>query len=107
MSYRVIYAPRALDDLREIYAYIAWNLQAPDTAKKQVGRIRQEIRELDEMPFRCTVVQLQDWDGQPVRRLLVDRYAVFYAACQEEQRVTVYRIVYTGRDLSGLSITQS
>ena len=106
MSYMVIYVPRALDDLREIYTYIAWTLQAPDTAKKQVGRIRQEIRGLDEMPLRCPVVQLPDWDGQPVRRLLVDRYAVFYEVCQEEQSVTVDRIVYTGRDLKSLSMTQ-
>ena len=105
MSYRVIYAPRALDDIREIYTYIAWTLQAPDTAKRQVGRIRQEIRGVDEMPLRCSEVQLPDWDGPPIRRLLVDRYAVFYEVCQEKQRVTVDRIVYTGRDLNSLSMT--
>ena len=105
MSYRVIYTSAALDDLRAIYSYIAWTLQASDTAKKQVGRIRQEIRELDEMPLRCPVIQLPDWDGPPIHRLLVDRYAVFYEVCQEEQRVTVDRIVYTGRDLKNLSIT--
>ena len=105
MSYRVVYTSMALDDLRAIYSYIAWTLRASDTAKKQVGRIRQEIRGLDEMPLRCPVVQLPDWDGPPIRRLLVDRYAVFYEVCQEAQRVTVDRIVYTGRDLRDLSMT--
>ena len=105
MSYRVIYTSMALDDLRAIYSYIAWTLRAPDTAKKQVERIRQEIRGLDEMPLRCPAVQLPDWDGSPIRRLLVDRYAVFYEVCQEERRVTVDRIVYTGRDLKSLSMT--
>ncbi len=105
-TYRVNYAPRALDDIREIYTYIAWTLQAPDTAVKQIRRIRQEIRALDEMPLRCPIVQLPDWDGQPVRRLLVDRYAVIYEVCQEEKSVTIDRIVYTGRDLRNASMTQ-
>ena len=28
-TYFVIYSPEAKDDLREIYSYIAYNLQAP------------------------------------------------------------------------------
>ena len=43
-AYSVIYSPEAKDDLREIYSYIAYDLQAPETAKGQVNRIRKEIR---------------------------------------------------------------
>ena len=49
-TYSVIYSPEAKDDLREIYSYIAYDLQAPETAEGQVDRIRKEIRSLDFMP---------------------------------------------------------
>ena len=38
-AYSVSYSPEAMDDLREIYAYIAFTLLVPETAKKQVNRI--------------------------------------------------------------------
>ena len=50
--YSVVYSPEAMNDLREIYAYIAFDLQAPDAAKGQVNRLRKEIRSLDFMPSR-------------------------------------------------------
>lgn len=55
-SYKVGYSVDALDDLREIYSYIANELLAPETATSQLGRIRKEIRSLDFMPDRKSVV---------------------------------------------------
>ena len=49
-TYSIIYSSEAKDDLREIYSYIAYDLQAPETAEGQVDRIRKEIRSLDFMP---------------------------------------------------------
>lgn len=39
-SYKVGYSVNALDDLREIYAYIANELLIPETAAAQLGYIR-------------------------------------------------------------------
>ena len=48
--YSVVYSPEAMNDLREIYAYVAFDLQSPDAAEGQVNRLREEIRSLDFMP---------------------------------------------------------
>ena len=45
--YFVVYSSKATDDLREIYVYIAFDLQSPDTAKGQVNHIRKKIRSLN------------------------------------------------------------
>ena len=37
------YSSKALNDLRNIYAYIAFQLQAPETAKRQIERIQEKI----------------------------------------------------------------
>ena len=49
--FQVIYSPAAKDDLRGIYAYIAFELKARQTASNQVNRIRKEIRALDTISF--------------------------------------------------------
>lgn len=55
-SYIVSYSEDALDDLREIYTYIANGLLVPETAAAQAGRIRKEVRSLDFMPARYALV---------------------------------------------------
>lgn len=42
-SYIVRYSEDALNDLREIYTYIANELLVPETAASQVGRIRKRF----------------------------------------------------------------
>ena len=55
-SYNVGYSVDALDDLREIYSYIANELLVPETASAQLSRIRKEVRSLDFMPARYTLL---------------------------------------------------
>ena len=47
-SYKVGYSVDALDDLREILV--------PETASAQLSRIRKEVRSLDFMPARYTLL---------------------------------------------------
>ena len=42
--YTVCYAPQALDDLRDLYSYVAFSLKEPATAQKLVNRIRKAAR---------------------------------------------------------------
>lgn len=55
-SYKVGYSVDALDDLREIYSYIANELLVPEIASAQLSRIRKEVRSLDFMPARYTLL---------------------------------------------------
>lgn len=36
-TYTIKYSTKAINDLRDIYSYIAFNLQAPETAAKMVS----------------------------------------------------------------------
>ncbi|MCM1157340.1 MAG: type II toxin-antitoxin system RelE/ParE family toxin [Bacteroidales bacterium] len=71
-NYRVIYSPEALDDIRKIYSYIAFELQMPDTALNQVNRIRKEVRSLDFMPMRYSIVDWEPWKSMPAGIYQVD-----------------------------------
>ena len=103
--YEIIYAPEAYDDLRNIYAYIAYDLQVPDIAKEQVNRIRNEIRSLDQMPSRFAFVDWEPWKSRNTHKVPVDQYVVIYIINNESKTVNIVRIFYSGQDI--VSILES
>ena len=52
-TYTVRYAPQALDDLRDLYSYVAFSLKEPATAQKLVNRIRKAARSLPARAVPC------------------------------------------------------
>ena len=101
-TYSIIYSSEAKDDLREIYSYIAYDLQAPETAEGQVNRIRKEIRSLDFMPSRYAVVDWEPWKSMGMHRIPVDNFVVYYTVNDGSPTVTVIRIFYGGRDIEDI-----
>ena len=97
-SYKVGYSVDALDDLREIYSYIANELLVPETASAQLSRIRKEVRSLDFMPARYALVTWEPWHSLKMHQLSVDNFIVY----DEKRAVTVARIFYGGRDIEGI-----
>lgn len=51
MSWKINYSEQALEDLKAVYEYIAFELLVPETARSQVKRIMESINKLDEMPM--------------------------------------------------------
>ncbi|MDE6406939.1 MAG: type II toxin-antitoxin system RelE/ParE family toxin [Lachnospiraceae bacterium] len=95
----IFYSPEALDDIRKIYSYIAFELQVPETAQKQVARIRKEIRTLDFMPLRHPLVDWEPWKSIQMHSFPVDNYVVYYTVDSEKSSVVIIRIFYSGRDV--------
>lgn len=101
-AYSVSYSPEAMDDLREIYAYIAFTLLVPETAGKQVNRIRKEVRSLNFMPSRYSLVDLEPWKSMGMHKVPVDNFIVYYTVDNDRRTVTVIRIFYGGRDVANI-----
>lgn len=106
-SYRVVYSPAALNDLKDIYAYLALELLEPNTAQKQTDRIRREIRSLDFMPERYACVDWEPWKSMGMRKVSIDHFVVFYTVDRGAKSVSVIRIVYGGRDLESIAACNS
>jgi len=101
-TYTVVYTTEARDDLSEIYAYIAYDLGAPEAAEGQVNRIRAEIRTLDSMPARYEAVHWEPWKSLNMRRIPVNRFVIYYAIDEAQRTVTIVRIFYGGRDVENI-----
>ena len=65
---KVVYSPAAQDDVKDIFNYIAYELQAPQAARNQVNRIRSAIKKLNSMPERHEVVSWEPWASMGMRR---------------------------------------
>ena len=90
-QYRIRYSPAALDDLKDIFAYIATELRSPENASKQIHRINEEICSLDFMPCRNEQVDWEPWKSMGMRKVPVNHFVVFYAVDQKLMVVTVIR----------------
>ena len=101
-SFRIIYSADALDDLRDIYSYIAFNLMAKSTAKNLVSRIRSEISSLKSMPERYPLAEWEPWHSMGVRTLLVGNYIAYYHPNLENNTILIARIFYGGRDIENI-----
>lgn len=101
--YRVEYSQEALVDIKSIYTYISQILHAPLTARRQVNRIRKEIRDLEAFPTRYVLVEWEPWASMKMHRLPIDNYVAFYLVDEQAMAVKIVRIVYGGRNLEDLA----
>lgn len=106
-AYSIVYSPEAMDDLREIYSYIAFTLMVPKAAEKQVNCIRKGIRSLDFMPSRYSFVDWEPWKSMGMHKVPIDNFVVYYAVNDGSFTVTVIRIFYSGRDVANIVNTKN
>ena len=61
MIYEVEVSEQADRDLREIFEYIAFELQSPENAIGQLDRLEEQILSLDAMPKRYRKYEKESW----------------------------------------------
>jgi toxin ParE1/3/4 len=99
MIYDVEISEQAEVDLRNLYIYIAEELQSPESADGQLERIEEAIYKLDKFPERFRLYYEEPWKSKGVRILIVDNYVALYVVEDEKGQVTVIRVMYGGRDI--------
>lgn len=99
MIFTVEISEQADLDLRNIYEYIAFELQSPENANGQLDRLEESILSLAQMPERFRRYENEPWHGRGLRIMPVDHYCVFYIPDKEKAVVTIIRVMYGGRDI--------
>lgn len=99
MSYSVKISEQANSDLREIFEYIAFELQSFQNAEGQLSRLEKNILSLDHMPERFRRYSEEPWLSRGLRIMPVDNYCVFYIPDLEKKIVNIIRVLYGGRDI--------
>ena len=71
MIYEVEVSEQADLDLRGIFEYIAFELQSPENASRQLDRLEEQILSLDTMPERYRQYENEPWKSRRLRILPV------------------------------------
>lgn len=100
--YKVMLTEPALEDLQEIVKYISNEFKEPAIAKRLVGKIKEAVMSLVEMPTRHAIVTDERLASQEIRKLMVENYIVFYVISEKDGAVTVIRVLYGRRDWENL-----
>jgi len=99
MIYEIEISTRAENDLRDIYEYIAFELQSPDIEASQLKRFEEKINALNQLPWRFRAYEKEPWHSRGLRVMPVDNFVVFYIPNKEKMIVSVIRIMYAGRNI--------
>ena len=104
--FHIHYSSKALNDLRNIYAYIAFQLQAPETAKRQIERIQEKICSLDFMPEKYALVEWEPWKSQNTHRVPIDNFVIFYIVHSNINELTILRILYGKQNIEQILMSE-
>ena len=99
MIYEVEVSEQADSDLREIFEYIAFELQSLENASGQLDRLEEQMLSLYTMPERYRKYEKEPWKSRGLRVLQVDNYVVLYIPDSDKKVVTILRVMYAGRDI--------
>lgn len=98
-KYNVMISADAIDDLRDIYTYIAYSLNAKQAAANLVDKIRQKISEPESFPLRHKLVEWEPWASMNIHHFPVNNYEIFFSVDQNSATVSIVRIFYGGRNI--------
>ena len=99
MTFQINITRQAEDDLRNVFEYIAYELQSVQNAAGQLGRLEKAILSLDQMPMRYRTYEKEPWHSRGLRVMPVDNYLVFYIPYPDALTVEIIRVMYGGRDI--------
>jgi plasmid stabilization system protein ParE len=97
-QYSVQITDKALEDMEEIYTYIAEQLQAPENAMGQYNRIAEAIQKLNVFPERVRIMESEPEHTMALRQFPIDNFSAFYVI--EDDKVIVMRVLYSASDIS-------
>lgn len=97
IKYAVNITDDALEDMENIYNYIAYELLAPENARGQYDCIADAILTLDTFPERFRIFDAEPEHSLRIRRMVVDNYLVCYVV--DPGKVTVIAVFYGASDV--------
>lgn len=97
-EYVVKLTRQAQRQIRENAHYIAFSLQAPDTALHLIDTIDKEIESLSRFPNSIALTEDEPWHSLGIHKLPFKNYLIYFWVDEPAKKVQVTAIVYGKRD---------
>ncbi|WP_124099883.1 type II toxin-antitoxin system RelE/ParE family toxin [Ruminococcus sp. Marseille-P6503] len=92
-NYEVVISDEAQKDIDCLFEYICNALTAEKAAKRIVQQISRSILGLSSFPQKGVETRIKAYDGSNYRKLIVDKYIVFYLVYDEMKTVKIVRVI--------------
>ena len=93
-KYEVRLMNQALQDLDEIYGYIASSLQEPGVAAELLDTLESEILALEYLPYRCSERRTGSFANSGYRQFMIKYYIVIYRIDEAHKQVLIVTVRY-------------
>ena len=91
-QYNVKLLRRAVQNLDDIYSYIAQSLLEPETASRLLGRLENAIFSLEALPYRCPERRVGTYANQGYRQLFVEGYTIIFRIEESKKQVVIVTV---------------
>lgn len=98
VKYEVMLYPKAVQDIDDIYLYIALEKMSPENAKAQTDRIWKSISSLAFYPMSHQDRLEGRFSGKGYKQLLIDNYLAIFKIDEKGKKVYVITVLYQGRE---------
>lgn len=97
-EYTVRITDQAKEHLSLIKSYIALEIKEPQTAKKILALLKENMKNLSFMPYRIKCIDEQPWGSLEFRKIRVKNYYIYFWVEEEAKIVHIIAVVYTRMD---------
>ncbi len=98
MEYTVKITDYASVQLREIFQYIKYSLQAPETALQLLDLLEKQINSLSQFPNRISLTHEEPWRSCGIHKMPVKNYLIYFWIDETVKEVHVTAVIYAKRD---------
>ncbi len=98
MKYNVKITKYATEQLKSTVIYISKILLSPDTAKRWLKRLKEEISKLSVLPNRFTLVDEEPWHSQGIHKMFIHNFIVYFWIDEAKNDVWVIAVIYGRSD---------
>ena len=101
-EYSFQFTEKALSDLDEITDYLVNTLGQRPAAQRLIDKTDQEIHVICRYPESGTPVTNEYIRRSDIRKLMIEKYVLYYITDKENQQIIVLRMIYGKRDLESI-----
>lgn len=93
-KYQVLIYPKAQKDIEDIYDYILLELCSKSAADNLMKKIYEGLERISIVPFSCPLINIPLSAEKNLRKLIIDKYIIFYYPDSDTEIIKVIRVLY-------------
>ena len=93
-KYKIVFTNDSIEEMDSIYNYISKKLYAPNSARRLMAQVEEEIQSLEYMPQKYAVIKRFPEIDMEYRRIVIKNFVVIYTISEKEKIIYIVHMYY-------------